>query len=444
MPDAEPRLSFQTISERVDKNLFPRNALRQYNENLLKIHPQENTERVLEKYSVYELDVLLKLDNTKLLLEHEREFVKSLQETDDVKGVIRDYVQKSLDYFRSSVKSEESLKLLRTALLIYKNYIVSRPLGMNGGFKEALGPIGLSTKDQYLDDLLHQIGPLSRWDGDISKIEAKRADQTVNTESFIRLRPKDENPKNQEDLNEEVKLIEAINKKLNHPKFLPKIKQKGNNSVYMEYIPLDFMPSKTKTFSSDFLALTDSVERSWKEAGVIYADLKPNNLRKRNNGDVVIIDWGCHVITTPEETTFSPKDISAGIINYAPPEVVRAIFNHEGGEISIEKYLVFSIGITMLLSMYFKENVDNALQREKGRRIDNEVKSNMLEKEVPNFSISPETLDELKRRLPVPIGERLYLEVKQMLDDDPQNRPTLSEVKIFLASINNPDPPGNS
>ena len=82
----------------------------------------------------------------------------------------------------------------------------------------------------------------------------------------------------------------------------------------------------------------------FKDAGIVHADIKPRNIYVSNNFEPILIDFGI-------SSTTHKKAIPKGTLNFASPEILKALENDTMIEYN-EKIDVFSFGITFYYAIY--------------------------------------------------------------------------------------------
>ena len=131
---------------------------------------------------------------------------------------------------------------------------------------------------------------------------------------------------------EEVAFL-AANQLPQFPRFYSEGRIKGRPCLMIELLePID-IPSSEKGIASYLLEVCACV-RALHLSGLVHRDLKPKNIMRRANGEVVLIDFGLakDVVASPNPradiSIVSDKPICAGTPEYAAPEQMT------GGEVS--------------------------------------------------------------------------------------------------------------
>lgn len=117
------------------------------------------------------------------------------------------------------------------------------------------------------------------------------------------------------------------------PCFYSQGRVKGRSYLVIELLePID-IPSSEKGIASYLLEVCACV-RALHRSGFVHRDLKPKNIMRRANGEVVLIDFGLakDIVSSPNPRTgisiISDKPVCAGTPEYAAPEQMT------GGEVS--------------------------------------------------------------------------------------------------------------
>ena len=131
---------------------------------------------------------------------------------------------------------------------------------------------------------------------------------------------------------EEVAFL-AANKLPQFPRFYSEGQIKGHPCLVIELLePID-IPSSEKGIASYLLEVCACV-RALHLSGLVHRDLKPKNIMRRANGEIVLIDFGLakDVVASPNPragiSIVSDKPVCAGTPGYAAPEQMT------GGEVS--------------------------------------------------------------------------------------------------------------
>ena len=125
----------------------------------------------------------------------------------------------------------------------------------------------------------------------------------------------------------------AANQLPQFPRFYSEGRIKGRSYLVIELLePID-IPGSEKGIASYLLEVCASV-RALHLSGLVHRDLKPKNIMRRANGEVVLIDFGLakDIVVSPNPRTgisiISDKPVCAGTPEYAAPEQMV------GGEVS--------------------------------------------------------------------------------------------------------------
>ena len=117
------------------------------------------------------------------------------------------------------------------------------------------------------------------------------------------------------------------------PRFYSEGRIKGRPCLVIELLePID-IPGSEKGIASYLLEVCACV-RALHLSGLVHRDLKPKNIMRRANGEVVLIDFGLakDIVVSPNPRTgisiISDKPVCAGTPEYAAPEQMV------GGEVS--------------------------------------------------------------------------------------------------------------
>ena len=117
------------------------------------------------------------------------------------------------------------------------------------------------------------------------------------------------------------------------PRFYSQGRVKGRSYLVIELLePID-IPSSEKGIASYLLEVCACV-RALHLSGLVHRDLKPKNIMRRANGEVVLIDFGLakDIVASPNPRTgisiVSDRPVCAGTPEYAAPEQMV------GGEVS--------------------------------------------------------------------------------------------------------------
>lgn len=131
---------------------------------------------------------------------------------------------------------------------------------------------------------------------------------------------------------EEIAFL-AANQLSQFPRFYSEGQIRGRPFLVIELLEPIGIPSSEKGIASYLLEVCACV-RALHLSGLVHRDLKPKNVMRRANGEVVLIDFGLtkDIVTSPNPRTgisvISDKPVCAGTPEYAAPEQMT------GGEVS--------------------------------------------------------------------------------------------------------------
>lgn len=361
---------------------------------------------------------------------------------------IETYIQKSIAEDNSKKPDEpisiKKIRLRKTAFSIYRFSIIPKQKTVEGGFKMATLPIGVDPDlfSDYLQHVMRIIGPVWKWDGRFPKyIQETYTEQPKrNTEQLVRLTSSRgqiaremseyaqkflEIPVVSPDIIDELDQIQKLANQLGNPVYLPKIHRKGNSRRFMHstYLKNTYESTSSTEVIQSSLALAHALEELWQKAGKINTDIKPDNIRKNNQRELVITDWGEVITITPGQKTIQmPKKVISTLKFQWPEKDTRLL--EEEVAIPVEKILVYDVGKMLLCDIYGKHRVVEAVNMKIGHEIKNENQ----------YCINHETAAYLRQRnqLIHVVSEKVLDLIEKMVADNPEDRPNLDEVKNIL------------
>lgn len=435
-----PESRAESVNNALEIGMF----LAKHNENLKKRYVRNPNQAT--GYQVYDLDEDLPNIDTPGYRYFDTDFARSLlefKETNNFDKLLSRtsaYIQKSFEYQQSTEKKVKSSsgqgKLRRTAFLIFKNLIIPNQTLFKGGFKYVTGPIGVDPglKKDFAYNIITSQKPTWCWNGNFDV--PVEGDKKVVEASTLVVKAETKKDGDPEQLNDEFKIVKHISDINECKDIVPEIKTNSAKSVYVEYLPTPYGHQTSTESLIASIALSEGIERVWKNAGVLNFDIKPTNLKLRKNGHPVIIDWGAYSKVDTLKETFDPLIITSCTGPFMPPEAVDA-FCRRGfsDELGVEKFMVYQVATVMFVDIFGPKLVKSALMGGSGFywnepyfktkdfddaiSIDEDTVRSVIDK-IPNFSEN-------------------YPQLSQLLlastNKDPSVRPDIHTYRSLIAEI---------
>lgn len=426
--------------------------LENFNEQLKKRYNEPDK---AEEYKVYEIDELVNIENDPTLTSSDKELISQLKEIKRPSHRAQQLLNGIENFFNASVNereidhslspSEPRAKLRRTAAILYKNAQIPEININRGALKEVSGPLGVDKKYQRPTTqlIIDSIGPVWKWDGNIPNLSENDTKREGKQIVFVSNNPDSPLSKNitSRIIDREIEVVLKLNAGLDNPPYLPRIYQKTENGRYIESIPVEFPHGDIVTRLGDVIQVGNAFTEMWQVFGLIISDTKAQNFRKRNNGEVVIIDTGEKIIDFPRMTEFDSKKLAmqdedgkfvfaVGYTNtYTPPEYADILSGEIVSKVKSEPFLVYQLGILLMQSFYDSGEVHTSIYAKKGKRWIDRAGEHMELK----YSVNQITVTDLLERFPNKVIPKSVTELlASMVNDDPNSRPSLKEVTSVL------------
>ncbi len=351
------------------------------------------------------------------------EAVKTTEIIDSIQNFFIDTMDNQVD------TNSESAAVRRTALLIYKASRIPPQTAVMGGFKVGIAPLGIGNlKESYrhrMDDFIYGITTDAlTWDGNINVSDKTRPlserKQVIHIGSGGN---REKNEKRVIDVLDEYKLVEQLKAKT-HSSIFPEIHGIGKNSGFVEYIPGSPKTNDTAEAVRVTRKLATELNNLLDAEHIINMDIKDSNIRKRENGEPVVVDWGSaiHLENANQATV---RDLLQGPITKSilPPEVVTA--SGEDQLIDTKKVLVYQCAATMLQTLSSTKNYNSAIESGAGYE---------WHLDAIGYSVSPQTVDFLTDyESNLKNNPKTVQLLKKALASNPDERPNMDE---FLQMLN--------
>ena len=184
---------------------------------------------------------------------------------------------------------------------------------MQGGVKRVVGPLGVARNRKNTQELVGE--SVLTWDGSVKgksfdeiASDPKQVVRGFNMNKYQNMsgpqtrieleRP----PVSEEAISAEAEIMQYLASRNLTTTIIPDVRVGNGNSMFMEYVD---NPYPIKREGNDVIEPDVAVEcmhqlaaglfEIWQEEGILNFDIKFDNLRLTNTGDVKVIDWGAAI-----------------------------------------------------------------------------------------------------------------------------------------------------
>ena len=316
---------------------------------------------------------------------------------------------------------------------------------MQGGVKRVVGPLGVARNRKNTQELVGE--SVLTWDGSVKvksfdeiASDPKQVVRGFNMNKYQNMsgpqtrieleRP----PVSEEAISAEAEIMQYLASRNLTTTIIPDVRVGNGNSMFMEYVD---NPYPIKREGNDVIEPDVAVEcmhqlaaglfEIWQEEGILNFDIKFDNLRLTNTGDVKVIDWGAAIkqeIPGADSVSSDEYRKKVSTMGYMPPET-----ENKTTHLDIEKMIDYQVAAVTLRQLFGMQEVRDMLVT---RGVGYEWK---------NMTMSPtqETFDTLWKESGIELPRKLVEIMQISLQENPQDRMSLSLTILSLEKVDYDD-----